>query len=492
MTLKHHQSSGRLAVSAIVAMLATSIALLCGARAAVGATAGHGVDYEDFNGNVCEGYGEKDETEGLPPAVNGCPNWRSHVKGEGNASLGGLSEKSPHYNLESLTTGSFNVAIDTLALANDTTGSNNVATGWEALFENTEGSGNVASGTEALKENTASDNVASGDAALRANSTGQDNIAVGTDALIHNTTASKNAASGFFAMFHNTTGSSNTAFGTNALQSNSTGEANVALGDSAGFNITGSENIDISNEGAEGESGTTRIGTEANQKRAFVAGIWPTPISGLVCVVKVNAEGQLGCNPTENSGPPGPEGKEGKEGKPGAPGAEGKEGKEGKEGLPGKEGKEGKEGKTGATGPQGPAGNAATATFASFEGVASGHCLNYAEVGDPGAASCPSKTTGFASGRLLAGPTPANGATVTNLYADSNANVSGSDSVLVAVIDNTSGATLLSCTVTKASKSSCSNSSGSGSVAAGDNVEVKITASGSSGNNKQWRVRFRY
>jgi hypothetical protein len=44
---------------------------------------------------------------------------------------------------------------------------------------------------------------------------------------------------------------------------------------------------------------------------------------------------------------------------------------------------------------------------------------------------------------LLAGPTPANGATVTNLYADSNATVKGSDTALVAVIDNTTGATRL-------------------------------------------------
>jgi hypothetical protein len=75
---------------------------------------------------------------------------------------------------------------------------------------------------------------------------------------------------------------------------------------------------------------------------------------------------------------------------------------------------------------------------------------------------------------------------------DSNASLSGSDTVLVAVIDNSTATALLSCTVTKASKGSCSNASGSGAVAAGENIEVKLTATGSSGNNKQWRVRFRY
>src|SRR6202022_3002249 len=97
-----------------------------------------------------------------------------------------------------------------------------------------------------------------------------------------------------------------------------------------------------------------------------------------------------------------------------------------------------------------------------------------------------------ARGLLLAGPTPANGATVSNLYVDSNASLNGSDTVLVAVIDNTTGATLLSCTATKASKGSCSNTGSSGPVAPGENIEVKVTATGSSGNNKQWRVRFRY
>lgn len=39
---------------------------------------------------------------------------------------------------------------------------------------------------------------------------------------------------------------------------------------------------------------------------------------------------------------------------------------------------------------------------------------------------------------------------------------------------------------------SYSSTSFAGQVAAGDNIEVKLTTSGSSGNNKQWRVRFRY
>jgi hypothetical protein len=66
------------------------------------------------------------------------------------------------------------------------------------------------------------------------------------------------------------------------------------------------------------------------------------------------------------------------------------------------------------------------------------------------------------------------------------------DTALVAVIDNTTGATLLSCTLTSGSPKGCSNTGGTGAAAAGDNIEVKITASGVSGSSKMWRVRFRY
>ena len=132
------------------------------------------------------------------------------------------------------------------------------------------------------------------------------------------------------------------------------------------------------------------------------------------------------------------------------------------------------------------------ATFASFQNVPSGACLNYTEIAGPGEGYCPPKTSGFSNSYLLAGPTPASGATVSNLYADTNATVTGSDAVTVAVIDNTTGATLLSCTVNSSTRNNCSNTSGSGSAAPGDNIEVRVTGAGSSCNNKEWRVRFRY
>jgi hypothetical protein len=55
---------------------------------------------------------------------------------------------------------------------------------------------------------------------------------------------------------------------------------------------------------------------------------------------------------------------------------------------------------------------------------------------------------------------------------DAESHVSA-DTVTVAVIDNTTGATLLSCTVNSTNKNSCSNTSGSCSAAPGDNIEVR-------------------
>jgi hypothetical protein len=87
---------------------------------------------------------------------------------------------------------------------------------------------------------------------------------------------------------------------------------------------------------------------------------------------------------------------------------------------------------------------------------------------------------------------PAGGATATDLYAETNATVTGTDTVLVSVIDNTTSKELLSCTVNSTNINHCENGTGSGSAVAGDNIEVKLTISGESGNKKLWRVRFRY
>jgi len=225
------------------------------------------------------------------------------------------------------------------------------------------------------------------------------------------------------------------------------------------------------------------------------------------------AEGKAGA--AGATGPAGAEGKAGAAGAKGATGAEGKEGAtgatgpagaEGKAGAAGAKGATGAEGKTGTTGATGPAGStgpagpiagAAMATFASFQGVRSGDCLtNTAVMGgweswNQGA--CPAKTSGFSTSNLLLGPMASTGAIVSGLDATINGTVTGADTATVAVIDNTTSTTLLSCTVNATSKNSCWNAGPTSSaVNGGDYIEVKVTTSGSSCANKQWRISFRY
>jgi hypothetical protein len=382
-------------------------------------------------------------------------------------------------------TGGNNLACGSEALHFDTTGDENVAIGVGALLLNTEGTHNVASGSGALTYNTTGEvNTAIGAYALHSNSTGFENTATGANALSENSTGRGNAATGYaalqksttayhnsafgtFALFRDTIGSENTATGFEALEADTTGSSNVAIGSGAGRNLTtGSNNIEIANPGVAGDSGTIRIGQEGTQTTAFMAGVYPTHLTG--CFVQVTPAGRLGCNPT-------------------AP-----EGKQGEKGEQGKEGPAGKEGKVG------PAGSGAVATFASFRSVPTGNCLNYTMLTGPGNASCPSATTGFSSSPLLAGM-PANGGTVSNLYAETNSALTPGEAATVSVIDNTSGVTLLTCGIESVSKGVCSNTAAATVAAApGDRLEVKITRKNPKCervgrcNTKEWQVRFRY
>jgi glycine rich protein len=202
---------------------------------------------------------------------------------------------------------------------------------------------------------------------------------------------------------------------------------------------------------------------------------------------------------TGSEGPTGPTGPTGPQGVTGATGAQGPTGPTGPAGPTGAKGVAGATGATGPSGPQGatgPAGSAAVATFASAQSVPNGNCLNYTMLAGQGNGSCPGKTTGFSLSPLLAGM-PENGGQVSNLYAETNAVVSGTDTATVTVIDNTSGAVLLSCMVTSTSKGVCSNAATAATAAApGDRLEVQVTNTSPrrswSCNNKEWSVRFRY
>ena len=215
------------------------------------------------------------------------------------------------------TSGGLNVAMGSNALTANIDGDGNTGLGYSALFNNTHGGYNTAVGFNSLAGNTTgSFNVALGQTSAFSNTTGTGNIAMGMAALFNTTTGNYNSALGFNALYENVSGVQNTAIGTKALYddkgnyntaagygallSNTTGNYNVALGWKAGYALTtGSNNIDIDNQGDAGEANTIRIGTEGTQTKAYIAGIHNNnSVSGLAVVVDAN--GQLGVANTSS------------------------------------------------------------------------------------------------------------------------------------------------------------------------------------------------
>lgn len=188
-----------------------------------------------------------------------------------------------------------NTAYGTNALAHNTTGTEDSAFGSDALGQNTTGSGNTATGWEALYFNTTGyNNTATGIAALEANETGIGNTATGVGALANNGKGKTNTAAGWSALYFNS-GNDNTAIGAFALQDNASGSGNIGIGVEAGIYLTtGSNNIEIGNQGNAAEANTIRIGAQGTQTAAYVAGIFDTNVTG-GCAVVVADTGQLGC-----------------------------------------------------------------------------------------------------------------------------------------------------------------------------------------------------
>ena len=180
--------------------------------------------------------------------------------------------------LGSTASGGFNTAFGDNALAADSSGFGNTATGYTALAANTSGYDNTAVGNQALSAST----------------TGVENTAVGAQALLTNTIGMDSTAVGYQASVLNTSGASNTAVGSGALAGNSTGSNNIALGAYSGTAVTGSNNIEIGNEGLGTDNGVIRIGTGA-QNATFISGIayQTTGLSGALPVV-IDTNGQLG------------------------------------------------------------------------------------------------------------------------------------------------------------------------------------------------------
>jgi hypothetical protein len=265
--------------------------------------------------------------------------------------------------------------------------------------------------------------------------TGSKNVALGDSMMPALTSGIGNVALDFEALHANTTGSVNIAIGQEALFLLSSGSNNVALGGPSGeFLKEGSDNVDNSSFGAAKDEHTIRIGAEGDHMRTFLAGVQNSNVSG--CSVQVTSEGRLGCNNNQAG--------------------------------------------------------SAVATYKRTKKVLTGKCLNFTGANGPGTGACPAVTSGYSASKLLSSPMPANGATVSNLAANTSATVSGGDTAVVEVIDNTTTTTLLTCTVNSTNKNNCTNSASTGSAAARDKLEVRITATGASGNEKFWEVTFRY
>src|SRR5262249_8619289 len=142
---------------------------------------------------------------------------------------------------------------------------------------------------------TGQSNTAVGSFALASNSAGMFNTAVGDGALSFNNIGTDNTAVGMSALGFNHQGVDNTAIGSNT-RPKSHGDDNSPDGSLGGSSITsGSDNIDIGNQGASIDSGRIRIGTGGTHTSFFVAGVRgvTTNLDNAVPVL-IASNGQLG------------------------------------------------------------------------------------------------------------------------------------------------------------------------------------------------------
>jgi hypothetical protein len=159
------------------------------------------------------------------------------------------------------------------------------------------------------------------------------------------------------------------------------------------------------------------------------------------------------------------------------------------------------QGPTGASGPQGPSGpggpaisGAAFAVFFSGGNIgASGNCIaNMGLVPAGNDAVCPvavATDTYSAEVIYLLGPMAASGASVSNLEATVSVAPGAGKSYTEAIVDNTTGSTVLSCSIADTA-TFCTNT-GTATVTAGHFLEVKVTEVGGAAH-KSHRVSFRF
>jgi len=178
-----------------------------------------------------------------------------------------LADVVGYFSSRSPTQGSDNLSLGTGAgNPSVSTGNLNTAIGISAMGANTTGTTNTAVGAVALASNTS----------------GPNNTAVGWNALGTNTSGFNNTALGYAALRSCTIGAGNTAVGLGALVNVASGTFNIAIGTNAGVSYTSTEsgNILLASAGVAGESHVIRIGDNAGQSSAFLAGVYGSTSSG--------------------------------------------------------------------------------------------------------------------------------------------------------------------------------------------------------------------
>ena len=163
--------------------------------------------------------------------------------------------------------------------------------------------GNLA-GNLTLTVVSATDNSGFGNLALSGLTTGATNTAMGSISLDSLTSGSGNCAFGASSLSSLTTTSANSAFGLLSLSSLVSGTNNIAFGFQAGLNYTSSEsnNILIGNPGVVSESNTIRIGVEATQTSAFMAGVYNQSVGATNAQVFIDNTGKLGTMESGQTG----------------------------------------------------------------------------------------------------------------------------------------------------------------------------------------------
>jgi hypothetical protein len=173
--------------------------------------------------------------------------------------LGDLGPITPGFDSLTLTSGDISVVAGNVNLPTTSTANDGVIQVNSARFIHSYGTQNTFVGS------------GSGNFSL----TGLHASAFGYSALSSLTDGGSNSAFGHNSCLGLTGGDRNCAFGSASLESITTGSGNIALGYQAGISYatTDSDNIAIGNKGVAAESSTIRIGTNAIQTNAYIAGI---------------------------------------------------------------------------------------------------------------------------------------------------------------------------------------------------------------------------